>query len=388
MKKRLLISLSILILAAGFAAAQTEADDAYRKATTQSDPCQEYQLLKDFVAKYAGKASQYEHYAYSFLSLTKCPSAPVAERITFGEKALGMSGLDDVTKVRIQLTIAQLAYVSGEHSDKGKSRANEAIALSKTNRDKDPGDAQWTKFIGLGHLFIGMISEKSKNYKEAAEEYYESYGILKDPSIKVQINKMVKTLYDAKKFNEAEQIFRAMYNESKDPDILIQLGQTLYKNNKTEEALDLYKEAYSKKKTGGLAYNIGIIAAKKNPQDGIDYLLEASFLYPSGSAEAQNCLAMAQGLFFSSGDSKVNDVITKIQEKDKKLQETVKKFNTKFGEKNEEDLTDAEKAEVKSILAEIEAMKAEIAQLQNSNKEITAKWAKRMEEVKRKLGSR
>ena len=101
----------------------------------------------------------------------------------------------------------------------------------------------------------------------------------------------------------------------------------------------------------------------------------ASFLYP---AQAQNALGMAQNLFFtSSPDAKINDVINKIQEKQKKIDELTKSFNTKFADKNEEELTDAEKAEMKKILADIDAVKAEIAKLQSSSSEMTAKWTKR-----------
>ena len=97
---------------------------------------------------------------------------------------------------------------------------------------------------------------------------------------------------------------------------------------------------------------------------------------------------MAQNLFFtSSPDAKINDVINKIQEKQKKIDELTKSFNTKFADKNEEELTDAEKAEMKKILADIDAEKAEIAKLQSSSSEMTAKWTKRVEDVKKRLGT-
>jgi peptidoglycan hydrolase CwlO-like protein len=90
----------------------------------------------------------------------------------------------------------------------------------------------------------------------------------------------------------------------------------------------------------------------------------ASLRYP---AQAQNALGMAQNLFFtSSPDAKINDVIKKIEAVQKRIDDLTKSFNVKFAEKNEEELTDAEKTEMKKILGDIDAAKAEIAKLQAS----------------------
>ncbi len=393
MKKCLITTAILLVVGSGFLAAQSEADNAYRTAMTQSDPCQQYQMLKDFIAKYGGKGCQYENWAYVYLCLSQCPSSPVGEKIGYGEKATAMSELDDLNKIKIRLALAQFYLASNQNLEKGKVRAGEIVSLAKAVRDKDPGEAQWTKYMGLGYFISGAVSEKAKNYKEAVESYLQAQEILKDPKsiaqINSKINKLANTLLEAKQFGEAEQIFRTMYNKSKDPNMAVLLGQTLYKSGKQDEALTFYKEVYAKKKSGTLANNIGIILAKKSPQEAIDYFLEAGFLYPSGSAEAQQALGRAQSLFFnSSSDSKINDVINKIQEKSKAIDDLTKKFNTKFVDKNEEDLTEEEKAEMKKILADIDALKAERAKLQASSAEMTDKWAKRMEEVRKKIGTR
>jgi tetratricopeptide (TPR) repeat protein len=373
-----------MVAVTGFLSAQNEADEAYIKAMTQSDPCQKVQALKAYIAKYEGKGTQYENFAYVYLAMTPCASKPLAETNQYGEKALTMSGIDDTTKIQLLSTLAQ-TNINGGQADKAKAYAGQLIALGKANQAKNPGDAQWGKIVGAGHYLQGLAAEKAKDMGGAAEAYIASYGILKDPKIMAQIKKLAKTLYDAKQFAEAEKVFRTLYNQSKDPESALILGQTLYKNDKPDEALALFKEAYAKKRTGELAYNIGIILAKKSPQEAIDYLLEASFLYPAQSSQA---LGMAQGIFFgSSSDSKFNDTIKQIQDKTKKIDELTKTFNTKFVDKNEEDLTDAEKAEMKKILADIDVQKKEIAKLQSSSSDMTTKWTKRMEDVKKRLGS-
>ena len=88
MKRILMTVLLLAVVTTGFLAAQNEADDAYVKAMTQSDPCQKVQALKAYVQKYAGKGTQYENFANVYLCLTPCPSQPAAEKIQYGEKAL------------------------------------------------------------------------------------------------------------------------------------------------------------------------------------------------------------------------------------------------------------------------------------------------------------
>jgi len=384
--KRILLAAAVLILiTAGFLAAQNEADEAYIKAMTQNDPCLKVQGLKAYIQKYAGKGTQYENFAYVYLCLTPCQTKPISESIQYGEKALTMSGIDDLNRMQVLITLASLYISSGQNLDKAKSHAGRLIELAKANKEKEPAEAQWTRMIGAGWYLQGQAAEKAKDMGGAADAYINSYAILKDPKIMAQIKKLAKTLYDAKQFAEAEKVFRTLYNQSKDPESALILGQTLYRNDKADEALALFKEAYAKKKTGELAYNIGIILAKKAPQEAIDYLIEASFLYP---AQSQNALGMAQNLFFtSSPDAKINDVIKKIQEKQKKIDELTNTFNTKFTDRNEEDLTDGEKAEMNKILADIDVQKAEIAKLQSSSSDMTAKWTKRMEDVKKRIGA-
>ena len=389
MKRILLTTVLFALVATGFLAAQNEADEAYVKAMTQNDPCLKVQGLKAYVQKYAGKGAQYENFAYVYLCLTPCQSKPVSESIQYGEKALTMSGLDDLTRMQVVLTLSGLYTGQTPENSKahvGRSSAmcaschqqgkenkwyldSHFIELAKANKDKNPDESQWSKMIGAGLYIQAQAAERANDMGAAADAYINAYAILKDPKIMAQIKKLAKTLY----------------NQSKDSESALILGQTLYRNDKPDEALVLFKEAYAKKRTGELAYNIGIILAKKAPQEAIDYLIEASFLYPD---QSQNALGMAQNLFFtSSPDAKLNDVINKIQEKQKKIDELTKSFNTKFAEKNEEDLSDEEKAEMKKILADIDIQKAEITKLQSSSSDMTAKWTKRMDDVKKKIGT-
>jgi len=393
MKKTFLLTIAITLCLSGFLAGQgNPADEAYIKAMTAKDPAQKAQLLKEYLTKFGGKGSQYENFANANLCTMNYPGKTEKEAIEYGEKALALGGLDDGTKVTILLVVAGLHVKSGQNLDQAKSLAQQVIALGNTNKAKTgegSNPAQWATIAGAGYYTLAQAQEKA-NDAAAADSYIAAYGILKKPEILAGVKKMAKTMYDAKNFAGAEKAARAAYNVGKDSTTAVFLGQTLYKAGKNDEALTIFKEAYAQKKTGELAYNIALIVAQKaktspsTAQEAINYLLEAAFTYP---AKSQECLGMAQSLFFTStSDAKINDVINKIQEKNKKIEELTNTFNSKFADKEEESLSDAEKAEMNKIMADIEAQKKEIEKLQSSSSEMTAKWQKRMQEVKTKLG--
>jgi hypothetical protein len=197
-------------------------------------------------------------------------------------------------------------------------------------------------------------------------------------------------LYDAKDYAGAEKAFKAAYTVTKDYDSTLLYAMSLYRNNRNGESLGYFKEAYAKQKSGEVAYDIGIILAKEaktNPAlapEAIRYLLEASCTYP---AQSQQAMKLAENLFFlSNKDLKYNETVTQIQEKDKKIEELTNAYNTKFGGKEEEDLSDAEKQEMKTLLANIETEKKALEKLQAEQTMAIAKFNKLLEDTKLRLG--
>ena len=387
MKKSLWTALSLLILMAPFLSAQSPADEEYIKAMQQTDGCQKIQLLKAWLGKYSGQGSQYEHFANAFICLTPCPSKNAAEAIQYGEKALSMSGLDEGTKVQLMSTVSVL-YASLGQADKAKAAAQKLIDLGEANKSADP--AQWTKIIGAGYYLQGQAAEKAKDWSGAAQAYIQSYGILKDPKITAQLKKIAKSLYDSKQYDAAEKIYREFYNSAKDAESAVILGQTLYRNGKTDEALAVFKEAYAKKKTGELAYNIGIIVAKQaqeNPAqapEAINYLLEASFLYP---AQSQNAMNMAQSLFFTANkDVKYNALVAKIEEHNKAIEEYTKTYNSKIEGKSEDDLSENDKKILQKLLDAIEVEKQAIKKVEAEQQVYVDRFNQLVAQAKAKVG--
>jgi len=399
MTKKTLVLLAIPLFLLSTLAAQTEqtnpCDESYIKAMTAQSPAQKAQLLKDFLTKCGGKGNQYENFANANLSLLDYPGKTAGEAISYGEKAIALGGLDDLTKCQLLVQLSALFTQSGQNLDKAKTYAVQVTEAARAAKSKDTegsttGAAQWNKMIGAGYYLLGQAQEKAKDYQGAVDSYANSYTLLKDAKILAGIKKLGKTLYDAKAYEAAEKAFKAAYTATKDNDIAAIYAQSLYRNDKDAEALVLFKEIYGRKKSGEVAYNIGIILAKQaktNPamtNEAIRYLLEASLTYP---AQSQQAMKFAENLFFvNNKELKYNENITAIQERNKKIEDLTKTYNSKFGNKDEEDLSDSEKNEMKQIMANIETEKKAIEKLQAEQTLAIGKFNQLLQDTKTRLG--
>jgi len=387
MKRTLLTTAVLLLLVAGAAFAQS-ADEEYIKAMQLSDNCQKAQALKAYLGKYAGQGTTYENYAWAYYCLTPCPSKPAQESIQAGEKALGMSGIDDTTRIQLLANLSTISAASGQY-DKAKGFGQKLADFGRSMRDKNPAQAaDWNKVIVAGYLLIGDSAEKAKDYSGAADAYIAAFQVKKDPKVSATLKKLGKTLYDSQRYQEAEKIFRNFYAAAPGPESAVILGQTLYKAGKTDEALRIYKEAYAKRKSGELAYNIGIILANKAKtdasarQEAMMMLIEAGILYP---AQSKQCLGMAQNLFL--GDNKeLKESFAKIEEHNKALQELTKTFNERFGDKSEDDLSDSDKRTMRKLNEAIAAEQEAINKIQAEQKSVLDKFNQLIAQVRAKLG--
>ncbi|MCX7973493.1 MAG: hypothetical protein N3B16_03235 [Candidatus Aminicenantes bacterium] len=371
----------------------SEADEAYIKAMTAPSAAQRAQLLKEYITKYGGKGTKYENFAYANLCLLAYPGKTEKETIDYGEKALALGGLDDFTKAQVFLVLSGLYSKLGQNLDRAKNYASQAIEIGRAAKGKESAtesEDTWNKIIGAGYFALGQAQEKNKEYGVAVDSYINSYNLLKDKQIIQGLKKLAKSQYDNKQYAEAEKIARAIYNLTKDIESAIFVGNCLYRSGRNEEALKFFKEAYAKKPSGEIAYNIGLILAKQaqtNPalvMEATTYLIEASLTYPS---QAQQARAMAESLFFTANkELKYNEIVQQLQDLGKKLEELTKTYNSKFGNKDEEDLNETEKKEMKNLLNQIEEMKKSIDKLQAEQNLAIEKFNKLYEEIKKKLG--
>jgi len=372
----------MVLLLAGIAAAQS-ADEDYLKAMQIADNCQKVQALDNYISKYAGQGTTNEHWAYAYYCLTPCASKSAQKAAEYGEKAIGMAGIDDQTKLGLMATIPGL-YNSIGQGDKADAAALKLVDYGKSVSDAKTG----AKLQAGGYLMIGQFAEKAGNYGKAAENYITAYGILKDPSISKQLNGLAATLYKDKKFAEAEEVFRHFYASDKGPESAALLGQTLFKQNKVDEALAIYKEGYAIKKTPALALNIAILLngkVKTDPSlttETMNALIEAGILNPK---ESKNLLGAAQNLFVGQ-DKDLASSYAKIEEHNKAIEEFTKTYNAKIEGKSEEDLSEADKRLLKTLEGNIEAEKQAIAGIQAGQKGVLDKFKALVAQVKTRLG--
>ncbi len=390
-KTALVISLMILFISPTIFAQSSSCDESYIKAMTAAEIAQKYTLLKNYISNCQG--SKYENHAYAHLCLLPYKGKSKQETLNFGEKAIALGGLDDLTQCQLYVTISGLYGESGQNLEKAKNYALQAIQIAqknKTDKSSQTPVKSWNQLIGYGYYAHAKALEKSKDLKGAVNSYANSFKILKDKQIAKDLQKVGKSLYDFKYYTDAEIAFQIACSTLKDFGSCTYYAKTLYRNGKKDEALKQFKAAYAKQKSGEIAYNIGIILAGKAEKnialrpEAIDYLLQASFLSPKNSKKA---MTLAERLYFN-GNGKVNynEKVKEMNAKTENLEKLTAQFNDKFQDKAEEDLSDQEKIEMKRLLSQIEEEEAAIKKLEAETKAILEEFQHLIDQTKTKLG--
>jgi tetratricopeptide (TPR) repeat protein len=373
---------TLMVVLAGFAAAQS-ADEEYLKAMQLSDNCAKIQALDSYISKFAGQGTTNEHWAYAYYCLTPCASTNAQKAAEYGEKAIGMAGIDNDTKLKLMVAIPQYYYKAGQ-TDKADAAARKLIDYGKGLSDSKLG----IQLQASGYVMIGQFAEKAGDYGAAAKNFITAYGVLKDPSISKLLNGLASTLYKSGKFAEAEQVFRQFYAADQGPESAALLGQTLYKQNKVDEALAIFKEGYAKKRTGSLAQNIAVILNNKVKTDpsktmeAVTANIEAGLL---NTAQQKNFFGMAQNLFVGQ-DKELASSYDKIAEHNKAIEEFNKTIGTKFEGKSVDELSDSDKRLLKTLEGNIETEKQAIAKIRASQKGVLDKFNGLVAQVRTKLG--
>ncbi len=390
MKKTLLATLSIILIFFASLPAQNSANDAYIKAMNSTDANQRAKLLKDWVSKYEGQGSQYENFACASLCNEQYKGKTPADIIKYGEKALALEGLDDTTTCQVLLNVSTIYSHQDKSLAKAAKYAGQVVSIANTAKGKESEAGReniWNQFRGAGYFAQAHAMEKNKKYKSAIAAYSNSYKILKNKQIITTLAQLGQILYKTKSYTNAEAALKIVVPILKDFGSITLYAKTLHRLGNKNEALKYYKQSYTMKKTGEIAYNIGILLAPQAKNDStlaeetIQYLLNASFLSPANS---KNAMQLAESLYFNL-KPEYNDKVKALQAKSKNLEHLTNTFNDKFGEKDEEDLSDAEKKEMDSILAKIESEHKAIEKLQEEQQITLAAFNQLIEKTKQNL---
>jgi len=392
MRKAILSSLIVILAMTSYLPAQDTCSDDYIKAVSANSVGEKYNMLKAWVASCSGKGIQYENYAYAYLCTLPAPGKTSQETADFGEKALSLGGLDEDMKYTVLVTIANAYIQMGTNLSKARDYAGQAIKVATSNKNKgaDAGDpAKWNQMIGAGHYVQAQAFEKEKNLKSAVTAYINSYNILKIKEIATSLAKIGQSLYNAKSYADAEKALKVASTAIGDFGTIALYAKSLHRSGKKTEALTYYKQAYNKQKNGEIAYNIGLILTEEVQQNGtsandaIKYLLDASFLSAANSKQAMD---LAERLYFNNIDKTFNDKVKLLGDKSKEQENLTNDFNKKFGEKDEEELTDAERTEMDTMLKKLEALQGEIEKLQADQAASLDKWQQQIDQAKQRLG--
>jgi tetratricopeptide (TPR) repeat protein len=387
MRKTAIVTLTLLVFLCSLLPAQN--DETYIKAMTSTNPDERAQLLKEYVTNNRG--AQYENFACAELCTMQYKGKTAADTIKYGERALELGGLDALKKCTVLLMVASMYANQGQNISKVNNYADQLIQTARANKNSDAAPAaSWNQLIGAGSYLKGQALEKSKNYKGAVDAYINAYNILKNPESLQSLKKLGNELYKGKAYRDAEKALKVAADNIKDFASLYLYANALRQNGKTEEALSNYKMAYMKQKSGAIAFNIGIILAKKaerNPtftDEALRYLLDASFLSQSNSKKA---MQMAESLYFlSKKELKYNENVQELQQRTKKLEDLTNTFNNKFGDKEEEDLSDGEKGEMESLLKQIDAEQEAIKRLEAETQAALQGFQQLIDRTKQRLG--
>jgi tetratricopeptide (TPR) repeat protein len=387
----LTLTVLILLLVSTLAAQDTAANDEYITAMTNNDPAQRVQLLKAWLNKYGGSGHQYENFANATVCTEQYQGKSAAEITKYGEAALKIGGLDNSTKGKVLMMVAA-AYVStGQNLSQARNYAGQLSQLAKTAKGQaaESGNAQlWDQMTLASYAIQGQAYEKENNLKGAVEAYSTAYNLSKNKQLATSLAQLGKSSYEAKDYATAEKAFKIAVPALNDFGSTTLYAKTLHRSGKKTEAVKYYKESYNKRKTGEVAYNLGILLAPNGnsnatvANEAIEYLLAASFLSPANSERA---MKLAEGLYFNQNPA-YNKIVTDIQAKTKSLEQMTNTFNSKFADKAEDDLTDAEKKEVETLQANIEKAQKDLTALQTQQQTELEKFQARIAQTKQKLG--
>jgi len=394
MKKIVLTVLALMLILGSLLQAQSECDQLYIKAMTANSPTERATLLKEFLAKCAGKGGQYENFANANLCIIPYPGKTEQDFINYGEKALQIGGLDDFTKAQVLINLSSAYH--RQNPDKAKAYASQVIEFAKAAKAKESEAAnasQWNALIGGGYFALGQAQARAKDNKSALDSYQNAYSLLKDPRLSSgiisEIRRAGRAMYEAKAFADAEKAFRVVNQANpKDTESLTFIARCLYNTGKTDEAVTMWKDVYAKNKNGETAFNIGIILAKQaggsNPvlsAEAIRYLVEASLLSPTHSRKAMD---LAQNMFLGA-DKEWNNRVKSIDESKGLIADWTKTFNSKFEGKSEDDLSTDQKREFRRLRENIDKENKTLEKLQAEQKVTMDKFQKLLDEARQRL---
>ena len=358
MKKFFTLILALIIVSvSGFG----QVED-YSKAMSKENSKDRIAALEAYLTKYP--TSEYHKYVFAQLAVDYVEMGEYQKAFENALKAEGFINELNLT----EQSIAGLYLVLG------------AYYLTKNNNQEAISYAD--KVIQLSQ---GKTGEAWRKLSESARRIKNTVGVS-------PLSKAI-ALYNQKNYPTAEkELFEIYKNNKNNLEIVTWYAKALEKNKKIEQALEVFKEAYKLKKDGMIAYNIGIILARKSETnkslvyEAINYFLEAS-LSLKDSRRANEALNLARGLFLTNYKDKesgldYNSIVKQIQEENNKINQATEQYNKKYVGKEEEEV---DKKQMEKDLKIIEALRKELKNLEDKTKKAVDEFNKLFEAAKARI---
>lgn len=289
--------------------------EMWQKAITEKNLELRLQYLKEYEAEFGKKEDKFHKYLYLNLSETAFQLTQYDEAIIYGEKALTFEDLDDASKLRIYLSLANAFRITKKDLEKAYHYAGLVIEMGKrlvkhheeSNQPQEKKEGQINTYKAFYiapalRIQAQLLYEKGKdnpeNMKEATKKACEAYETDKtDRSSKLAFNFAVN-LYKKKLTDEAIQALEIIIDEEKPDYSHSYLLANLYNRKKDKtKAAHYFELAYKADKKARLALNIGKLVYKENINKGIKYFAEAYVL--SKSNKQSDAYKFLQQLYFN-----------------------------------------------------------------------------------------
>ena len=253
----------IFLLAAAFSWTQDleNAGIDYTTALTKKAGAERIAALETYVKNYPDPAQNvFTKLAYYFLTVDYYNIKNYDKAIRNGEKAISLGGMEAKLESGVYLMLGS-SYGAENNKEKAMKWAEKAIEFAQKHS-------------------IGDIAKQAQALKN------ELSGAPKQPAKPLTSLDKIGQLYNAKKYNEAIDMFNSFgQNDKNDEKIFEIYARSMMKAGKLDAALKEFSDAYGKNRKGINAERLGNIylakaeKEKKFLDNAINYQIEAGLLY-------------------------------------------------------------------------------------------------------------
>lgn len=342
-KKVIVVSILVLVMTFSLAAASKK-QEMWRKAITEKNLELKLQYLKEYEAEFGAKKDRFHKFLYLNLADTAFQLTKYDESIQYGEKALTYEDVDDASRLRVYLALANAYKVTQKDMEKAYHYAGKTIEIVKALIEQQEKSTQAQEkrdtFINNYKAFYlapslriqvqvlyGKGKDNPETLKEAALKAVEAFNVDKSKRSSELVSSLAVNLYKKKLTNDAINALESVLNKEKPEYKHSYLLGNLYNRKKDKDKAAYYFEmAYRTDHKARLAMNIGKLVYKKNINKGIKFFAEAFVLLKSN--KESDAYRFLEQLYFNGVAKNLS-----AEEQEKGFKEIINSARSRLGMK-------------------------------------------------------